>query len=332
MRRRYAPLLIALCLALGIAVPLLYGGNESFTELARLPGWAYAPLAAMVLLAWFCNALRLYLHAGGQRRARHQVICAASSWRAGVGRHGDFRGRPSARFCLVRVGDAGRGIMVGARRQRCIVDLALGGDIDRAAGAGAGGADPAAASPPRRAGAARARFAALRAAPPPLATRSAAGAVPPRGLRTARRRAWPAVIGIPLLRRPLAAALRCTTCVAVVLWRGYSVGLSVRRAGTGAARRPSDHAAGRRRLGGARARPVSEPLSHAADHRRGAARLARLHLLRCAPARRLDLRVDRGPHQPARIDERLRSAVRSAPARCRAQHAAALTSPALVRR
>lgn len=61
MRRRYASLLIALSLALGISVPLLYGGSASFKELARLPGWAYLILAAMVMLAWCCNAARLYL-------------------------------------------------------------------------------------------------------------------------------------------------------------------------------------------------------------------------------------------------------------------------------
>src|SRR3569833_1841627 len=96
MRRRYAPLLIALCLALGIAVPLLFGFNESFTELARLPGWAYAPLAAMVLLAWFCNALRLYLLASGldyPLRLRHSYAIVgatdktASVTPAGNGRH-----------------------------------------------------------------------------------------------------------------------------------------------------------------------------------------------------------------------------------------------------
>src|SRR3569623_113281 len=88
MRRRYAPLLIALCLALGIAVPLLYGGSESFTELARLPGWAYVPLAAMVLLAWLCNALRLYLLAGGLDypiRLRHSyAIVGATDFAASV--------------------------------------------------------------------------------------------------------------------------------------------------------------------------------------------------------------------------------------------------------
>ena len=61
MRRRFGPLLIALSLALGLAVPLLYGGSAAFTELARLPVWAYLPLAAMVVLAWMCNAARLYL-------------------------------------------------------------------------------------------------------------------------------------------------------------------------------------------------------------------------------------------------------------------------------
>jgi len=88
MRRRYAPLLIALCLALGIAVPLLYGGSESFTELARLPGWAYVPLAAMVLLAWLCNALRLYLLAGGldyPMRLRHSyAIVGATDFAASI--------------------------------------------------------------------------------------------------------------------------------------------------------------------------------------------------------------------------------------------------------
>ena len=61
MRRRYASLLIVLSLALGISVPLLYGGSASFNELARLSGWAYFTLAAMVILAWCCNAARLYL-------------------------------------------------------------------------------------------------------------------------------------------------------------------------------------------------------------------------------------------------------------------------------
>lgn len=65
MRRRFGPLLIALSLALGLAVPLLYGGSAAFTELARLPVWAYAPLAAMVILAWLCNATRLYLLSHG---------------------------------------------------------------------------------------------------------------------------------------------------------------------------------------------------------------------------------------------------------------------------
>src|SRR3569623_3330120 len=88
MRRRYAPLLTALCLALGIAVPLRYGGSDSFTELARLPGWAYAPLAAMVVLAWLCNALRLYLLAGGlgyPMRLRHSyAIVGATDFAASV--------------------------------------------------------------------------------------------------------------------------------------------------------------------------------------------------------------------------------------------------------
>ena len=65
MRRRFGPLLIALSLALGLAVPLLYGGSAAFTELARLPVWAYLPLAAMVVLAWMCNAARLYLLSRG---------------------------------------------------------------------------------------------------------------------------------------------------------------------------------------------------------------------------------------------------------------------------
>lgn len=65
MRRRFGPLLIALSLASGLAVPLLYGGSAAFSELARLPGWAYLPLAGMVILAWMCNATRLYLLSRG---------------------------------------------------------------------------------------------------------------------------------------------------------------------------------------------------------------------------------------------------------------------------
>lgn len=61
MRRRYAPLLIALGLPLCLAVPLLYGGGAAFAGLARLPGWAYAVLATMMLLSWWCNAARLWL-------------------------------------------------------------------------------------------------------------------------------------------------------------------------------------------------------------------------------------------------------------------------------
>ena len=82
MRRRFGPLLIALSLALGIAVPLIYGGSAAFAELARLPIWAYVPLAAMVVMAWMCNATRLYLLAGGlnhplEWRSACNIIVAA---------------------------------------------------------------------------------------------------------------------------------------------------------------------------------------------------------------------------------------------------------------
>ena len=88
MRRRYAPLLIAFSLALGLSVPLLYGGGAAFAELARLPGWAYPLLAAMVILAWVCNAARLYLLSAalgrGLRPRRAFTLVGAADFAAAV--------------------------------------------------------------------------------------------------------------------------------------------------------------------------------------------------------------------------------------------------------
>lgn len=82
MRRRFGPLLIALSLALGLAVPLIYGGSAAFAELARLPIWAYVPLAGMVVLAWMCNAARLYILSCGlnhsiEWRSAFSIVVAA---------------------------------------------------------------------------------------------------------------------------------------------------------------------------------------------------------------------------------------------------------------
>lgn len=64
MRQHYG-MLVAVGVALGLAVPLLYGGRETLTLLARVSPAALALMLGMIFIGWNLNAGRLRLLAGG---------------------------------------------------------------------------------------------------------------------------------------------------------------------------------------------------------------------------------------------------------------------------
>lgn len=75
MRRRYA-LLLAVAIALGLAIPLLYGGREVFVLLRAVSPLKLAVMLTFVLGGWIANAGRLRLWAGGAGAAlgRRQAL------------------------------------------------------------------------------------------------------------------------------------------------------------------------------------------------------------------------------------------------------------------
>lgn len=60
LKRSVAALLV-LSLVLSLAIPIIYGGLDSFRQLDRLPGWGLLLLLGMISLGWVCNGARLCL-------------------------------------------------------------------------------------------------------------------------------------------------------------------------------------------------------------------------------------------------------------------------------
>ncbi len=86
MRKPWS-LLIIVSLVLSFGVPLLYGGLDSISGLARIPLWVFPLLLGMVGIGWMCNAGRVRLLAcslGVPLPFRRAVVTVISAEFAGV--------------------------------------------------------------------------------------------------------------------------------------------------------------------------------------------------------------------------------------------------------
>ena len=113
-------LLLILSLGLSLAVPVIYGGLESFHLLGRLPLWGMALLLGMVLLGWRFNAARLQILAGGLGRplkARQALGTVVAAEFAGVATPAGSGGPPTLLFLLSQ-----RGLSMGQSAAVLAVD------------------------------------------------------------------------------------------------------------------------------------------------------------------------------------------------------------------